>query len=288
MSVRKRIRRHAIDITVILVAVMFVVGIVEVYLDPQLQYVRANNATSLKFTINSASPNLQQFDPSPLIEVATGSLATILAIVFGLSQILVSDATKQYGPRMAEILRTARRYWFAIAVYSIATVTLLSSLALVHAGAITNLVLALSSIGLFAAMIVILIDYLRFFQDVVDPLRYSKLVANQLTSRLDLTSQLKNGALALADAAMKAIIRGGEQASSITFLDSLEVVLTTYLKSSSSSQSTKDDVLETYVDQFKRVYKEATSKNETTVTSAVIRHLHRISTELYGEFRPKT
>src|SRR6266699_298255 len=135
MSVRKRIRRHAIDITVILVAVMFVVGIVEVYLDPQLQYVRANNATSLKFTINSASPNLQQFDPSPLIEVATGSLATILAIVFGLSQILVSDATKQYGPRMAEILRTARRYWFAIAVYSIATVTLLSSLALVHGSA---------------------------------------------------------------------------------------------------------------------------------------------------------
>jgi len=222
MSVRKRIRRHAIDITVILVAVMFVVGIVEVYLDPQLQYVRANNATSLKFTINSASPNLQQFDPSPLIEVATGSLATILAIVFGLSQILVSDATKQYGPRMAEILRTARRYWFAIAVYSIATVTLLSSLALVHAGAITNLVLALSSIGLFAAMIVILIDYLRFFQDVVDPLRYSKLVANQLTSRLDLTSQLKNGALALADAAMKAIIRGGDQPSPTPFLDRLE------------------------------------------------------------------
>lgn len=269
-------------VTLATVAIIVVAALV-LYLEPSIEFSQSRNSSLILPRVNWNTTRLQGFDPSPVLITEAGALTTIFAIVFGLSQFLISDVGQRYSPKMVVFLRRSRGYWGPLAIYSVSTVFLVSSLTIVHAlDPFFNMAIALASTSLFAVAIAALLRYLHFFRIVADPTSFSEVIVKRLTERLNSADELKEGAIALSDAATKAMLRGGEEETTLSFLSSMEKVLEHYLEDRLIPPGTfRRQISDEFLKQFVRVYQEAVNRRETGIAEFISSQLYRIGSILY-------
>src|SRR6266849_3396965 len=110
------------EILVVCILVAVVMVSILTYFDFHLEMVPLGNTS---FPIPRVSPRSQQIDTvdaTGTLFAGAGVLATVFAIVFALSQFLVSNVAERYSPRMVDILRASRQNWMPLVTFSSFTV----------------------------------------------------------------------------------------------------------------------------------------------------------------------
>jgi len=214
-----------------------------------------------------------------ILRTIAGVSATIFAIAFGLSQFVVPSIADKYSPRMLEFFERGRKYWLAYLLIFLSVLFSIAFLAFADAlvGTVAFSVFVLI-ILLFYESLIALSFYFSYVFEVANPLEFCTSIESQIIASLG-SHMVKTGSSALADSAIKALNRGGEEENVKAFLDSLQRIFMALIKPGHVDRESESEFV---LDQIVRVHDTAHKRKETNVTSHIFQIMHNIGEELVG------
>jgi hypothetical protein len=215
------------------------------------------------------STALIQSDPKGLLSnvlvSAAAVLGSVFAIVFAFSQFFISNIADKYSPRMLGFFRRNPRYVIPYLLVFFSTITSVVLLLLLDILSQGYLYLTAGTITVtFAVSLLAFLIYHDYIYQVVDPLNFSRIVEKQIRSSLNNSTYAETGATALADSAIKATNRGGEEENVIAFINSLANVACDSIRSR-ASRETENPLFSQVMESLLRIHNAALAKKESNV-----------------------
>jgi len=218
-----------------------------------------------QFPIPELQRSAEKIPIGSILQTIAGVSATIFAIAFGLSQFVVPSIADKYSPRMLTFFERGRKYLLAYLLLFL--LTFLSITLLIFANALVQSFLSVSVVLLITLLfyysLIASSFYFAYIFEVANPLEFCMSIKSQIIGSLDKRDSVKNGSSALADSAIKALNRGGEEENVKAFLDSLKSIAIAIMNSDDKS------AFEFVLDQLLRVHDTAQRKMETNITSHI-------------------
>lgn len=276
---------------------------------------------SILYGLNSFDLNETQLTAFPsntnLFEIMIPSLITILAIVFTLSQFIISTVQERYS---AEIMRDYEYllnsanpfYWYVLIISFLICVSLIYPLPNLY----LNLGLIIFCVVLIFSFIYLLIKYLKYVLDCINPFKFTEIFERGIKSKWennvnseDLEESnviFSNGIRSMGDIALK-LMGTYEEGVSIEYIDSiyksfsnivLEIneieennldfrkfnipKLVKYMKYNKKRNNLKKmketihSAFETVSSQYYRIYQEALKKESDEISKKVIENMNNL------------
>jgi MFS family permease len=206
------------------------------------------------------------------LQAVSGLLAAIFSIAFGLSQFIVAGIADRYSPQMLDFFRRSLKY--KVPYFVIFTSLVVSIAAFLYVNQLNGylqFIMATILTTLSAASVVSMSVYYLYLYEIVNPLAFTHYVERLILSssgRADLSGM---GSTALADSAIKAIHRRGEDGHTKSFLDSLARIAIA-VRSQPVFGSVLDDMI--------RIQEAATKEQDTKITEYIFSLMQTIGAEI--------
>jgi hypothetical protein len=233
--------------------------------------------------ILSNSSNVENF-PNPdarsllsnVLLATSAILGSVFAVAFGFSQFVISRIARDYSPRMLKSFKKSNRYRVAYLLVFFSTIGSVSLLLFPDMLGQTALYLVAAAITVvFAGSLLAFLSYYNYIYQVVDPVSFSQSVERQIRSSLRDSDYALDATVALADSAIKATIRGGEEESVMAFIESLTNVAFASIPITGTESLTK-----LVMEGLSRIYAAALAKDDQSITNVIAYKFRKIGLEL--------
>jgi len=153
------------------------------------------SSTNLSFLLNNHSISFNNFNKLPITAILStiaGALAAILAIVFAISQIIISNLSERYSPYILEKYekdpRTTRTLFFFVTV-------IVSSISLLFVNAYLRPVISFAFLSLLLFLFVysfhLFIKYFCFLFEIINPLKFASILEKKTLEQIRMRKKSK-------------------------------------------------------------------------------------------------
>lgn len=225
-----------------------------------------------------------------ILSVIVGASASILAIVFAISNLIISNISDRYTPLILKSYEqdapTRRTFYSFVGAtfFSLVSLFIYELVPLV-----ISFVLLLSSIFGFAISLVLLIDYFFYMFRIVNPLRFALILKNKTVKQVQNQDEreVQNSIMSLGDVAVKGFERKELQICS-EYIKVLYNIFKEYLDlkkrepkrytliTSLDRSENRNCVLLYVLDQYFRIFKYSINEKEETITKEIVSNLFYI------------
>jgi hypothetical protein len=204
---------------------------------------------------------------------------SIFAVVFGFSQFVVSNIADKYSPKMVTFFRRNLKYKTAYLLLFFSTIGSVSLLLLLDiANEIYLNLIAGSMAVVFTVSLLAFLYYYDYIYQVVNPPSFSRIVEDQIQSS-DNLEFAQTGSAALADMAIKATNRRGEDENVFAFVDSLANVALHSIKGKSREEP-RNPLFNQVMESLQKVHEAALAKGDANVTFHISLKVRKIKVAL--------
>ena len=250
-------------------------------------------STNPSFFLNnySISFNIDFFNKLPITAILStiaGALAAILAIVFAISQIIISNLSERYSPyifkRYKNDPKTIRTLFGFITV-----ITLSILLLFVNAFLPPTVSFMLLSALLFGLVysFSLFINYFNFMFEIINPLEFASILEKYTKEHIKKQNEkeTQNYIISLGDISVKAFQRNEERVCK-EYIQTLYNIFEEFLKLKEGNpekykpvvnrynrDNAKNNILGYVLDQYLRIYKEAVFRKEETIEEEISKKL---------------
>ena len=245
------------------------------------------SSTNHSFLLNnySISFNIDLFNNLPItaiLSTAAGALAAILAIVFAISQIIISNLSERYSPYILERYKNDPKTIRTL--FGFVTVITLSILLLfVNAFLPPTISFLLLSVLLFGFVysFSLFIKYFQFMFEIINPLEFAAILEKETIEQIKNQNEkeIQNYISSLGDISVKSLQRNEERVCN-EYIQTLYNVFDEFFKlkeanpekykavvmSYSEVDNAKNNILGYVLDQYSRIYKEAVFRKAEGIT----------------------
>ncbi|MBW4256600.1 hypothetical protein KTG15_02690 [Methanobacterium sp. YSL] len=172
------------------------------------------------FFNNNESYNQLEFNN--LLLVIIGASATILAIVFALSQFILQNVSKKYSPKILDEyennLEAHRLFFLYLVIISIILVFVVSGKTILVRSGLLHVLIFSGIIYMFIIALIFLIDYIKLMFTYTNPFKYSNLKKSQTIIAFNTKNKdkLNEGFIILGDLSIKSLIENEESVTKHT------------------------------------------------------------------------
>jgi hypothetical protein len=256
------------------------------------------SSTNHSFLLNNynISFNIDLFNNLPITAILStiaGALAAILAIVFAISQIIISNLSERYSPYILERYKNdpkTMRTLFGFVTVIISSISLL----LVNAFLPPTISFMLLSVLLFGFVysFSLFIKYFYFMFEIINPLKFTSILekktVEQITNQNE--KEIQNYISSMGDISIKSLQRNEERVCK-EYIQTLHNVFEEFLKLKEANlekyksvvnlsyydrDNAKNNILGYVLDQYLRIYKEAVFRKEETIEEEISKKLFSI------------
>lgn len=221
-----------------------------------------------------------------IVQAIAAVMAAVFAIAFGLSQFIVPSIADKYSPRMLVLFKREPRYVLAhLLVFFSMFLSVASLLFIESLEGLLRFWMVVALMILFLSGLVAFSFYYSYIYQVADPSRFCSTMKDQVLSSLHDAEFVRNGSAALADSAIKALNRGGENENAKAFLDSLAIIaqeLTKKSRENGDDQSIWESI-NSVLQDIRRINDAAQAKKETSITNELFFKMREIGVDLHAK-----
>lgn len=263
------------------------------------------SSTNHSFLLNnySISFNIDLFNNLPITAILStiaGALAAILAIVFAISQIIISNLSERYSPYILERYKNDPKTMRTL--FGFVTVITLSILLLfVNAFLPPTILFLLLSALLFGFVysFSLFIKYFQFMFEIINPLEFASILEKESIEQIKNQNEkeIQNYISSLGDISVKSLQRNEERVCN-EYIQTLYNVFEEFLKLKEANpekykpvvnlsyyegDNAKNNILGYVLDQYSRIYKEAVFRKAEGITMATYLKLSFILDKCFTE-----
>ena len=243
---------------------------------------------------NSQAVNLEfmkLIDFSKVLPVVIASLATILAIVFALSQFILSNIVDKYSVQIIEKYeKSSKNRLFIIYILIIISAFLLLLIPNPNSNLLSVFALILITYY-FIISFVFLINYIYYMFILINPIKFADVQKKDIMKAIinQNENDVKLEIMAMGDIAIK-LMRKGEEKVCLEYIDKLVKIFIEFVVMREKSPDlykvevymvyekgqTKNNVLEYVVNEYLRIYKESVAKKQDVISQHIVDNLFKI------------
>ena len=249
------------------------------------------SSTNPSFVLNNynISFNDELFNKLPITAILStiaGALAAILAIVFAISQIIISNLSERYSPYILERYKndpkTMRTLFGFVTVITLSILLLFVNTFLTPA--ISFMLLSTLLFG-FVYSFSLFIKYFQFMFEIINPLEFASILEKETIEYVKKQNEkeIQNYISSLGDISVKSLQRNEERVCN-EYIQTLYNVFEEFLKLKEANpekykpvvnlsyydrDNTKNNILGYVLDQYLRIFKEAVFKKEEGITREI-------------------
>lgn len=234
---------------------------------------------------------IKLIDFSKILPIIIASLATLLAIVFALSQFILSNIVDKYSVQIIDKYeKSSKNRLFIIYILIIVFAFLL----LIIPNSDNNIILVLVRILIiyyFIISFVFLIDYINYMFILINPLKFADVQKKDIMMAIigHEENDVKLEIMAIGDIAIK-LMRKGEEKVCLEYIDKLIKIYLEFIALREKSPElykvevymvyekgeTKNNVMEYVVNEYLRIYKESVTKKQDVISQQIVDNLFKI------------
>ena len=250
-------------------------------------------STNPSFFLNnySISFNIDFFNKLPITAILStiaGALAAILAIVFAISQIIISNLSERYSPYIFERYKndpkTIRTLFGFITVITLSILLLFVNAFLPPT--VSFMLLSALLLGLVYSFS-LFINYFNFMFEIINPLEFASILEKYTKEHIKKQNEkeTKDYISSLGDISIKSLQRNEERVCK-EYIQTLYNIFKEFLKLKEGNpekykpvvnrynrDNAKNNILGYVLDQYLRIYKEAVFRKEETIEEEISKKL---------------
>ena len=240
--------------------------------------------------------NIDLFNKLPITAILStiaGALAAILAIVFAISQIIISNLSERYSPYILERYKndpkTIRTLFGFVTVITLSILLLFVNAFLPPA--ISFILLSTLLFGLVYSFS-LFIKYFHFMFEIINPLEFASILEKETIEHIKNQNEkeIQNYISSLGDISVKSLQRNEERVCN-EYIQTLYNVFDEFLKLKEANpekykpvvnryyRDVKNNILGYVLDHYSRIYKEAIFRKEETIEGEINKKLFSILDE---------
>lgn len=249
------------------------------------------------FNINVNNELLNPSNFNEFLKVIIASLSTLLAIVFALSQFILTNIIDRYSMQIIEKYENSSKtrlfiLYILIIVFSVflwvtPNLSTFSPLAYLF-----GIILA---IYFFIISFAYLVDYIEYMFNLINPLKFADVQKNDVVQAIrdQKEEDVKNGINAMGDITIK-LMRRGEEKICLEYIDYIKNIFLEFMdlkpknpkkykiKAAPRVQGIKknrNNVLDYILKEYDRIYRESLTLKQEDISEQISRNLYQI---MYG------
>ncbi len=219
---------------------------------------------------------------SALLEVllsTAGVMGSVLTVAFGISQFFIGSIADKYSPRMLVFFRANLKYRAAYALVFVSTVIFVAMLLISPSmNAALSFLVGVAMVVLFVASLIAFLFYYAYIYEVLNPLTFCATVEKMVLRSITVPHDVENGVAAIADSAVKSIVRRGEEENVKAFIDSLANIAEEASRASANGAPAFTRVM----DQIERINETAQRERDFEITRHLFLKIRRIGIKVIG------
>lgn len=261
-----------------------------------LSYVSGLAAFWLFFSADPTFPlingdQVDKFFTGVAFQVIIPSLITILAIVFTLSQFIISSISSQYSTQLLKSYEDNSNNNNLFINYLL--IIIFSSLILFSYKAVNIFISTIGAIYcvfLFIFSFRFLVDYIKSLFDYINPSKFGFILENDIIQNIlnQNEKEVSTGITAMADISLKSM-ENYEERVSFEYIDHIYSIFPKFLKIKNKhpskypivsnwlhEENNRNNILEYILEEYIRIYRESTNKKKEKISRSIISNLNNL------------
>jgi hypothetical protein len=290
-------RKGLKDKTNLFIRAMFLLMVVAIIFGVMALFsVQSSTNASPLLNKHNISFNIDLFNKLPITAILStiaGALAAILAIVFAISQIIISNLSERYSPYILERYKNDPKTMRTLFGF-VTVITSSISLLLVNAFLPPTISFMLLSVLLFGFVysFSLFIKYFYFMFEIINPLKFTSILEKKTVEQIKNQNEeeIQNYISSMGDISIKSLQRNEERVCK-EYIQTLHNVFEEFLKLKEANlekyksvvnlsyydrDNAKNNILGYVLDQYLRIYKEAVFRKEETIEEEISKKLFSI------------
>lgn len=235
---------------------------------------------------------MMQVDFSKILTLIIGSLTTLLAIIFALSQFILSNIVEKYSTQIIEKYeKSSKNKLFILYIFIIIFSFLLLAIPNLNTYfPLYYLIIISLIIYLFIISFVFLVDYISYMFILINPLKFADIQKNDIMEAIfnQKEEDIKFGIIAMGDITIK-LMRKGEEKACLKYISYLKEIFLDFMELRVESEmylvevfrifeagETRNNVLSYILNEYFRIYKESTEKKQDVISNNISDNLFSI------------
>jgi hypothetical protein len=236
---------------------------------------------------------LNQFSFTSILTLIVATLSTILAIVFALSQFILSNIADKYSIQAIEKYENSPK----TALFKVYILIITFTFFLLVTSNISETIPLLLLIGLilsiysFIISFGFLIDYIGYMFTIINPSKFADIQKNDVIKAISLRNDMdtNEGIIAMGDITIK-LMRRGEEKVCLKFINHFKEIFIEFMKlrkenpemyeikvfAPYQSEENKNNILDYILNEYLRVYKESLEKKQDVISQKITDNLYEI------------
>lgn len=252
---------------------------------------------TFKTTLINISVDANLLDPkifNEFLKVIIASLSTLLAIIFALSQFILTNIIDRYSMQIIEKYENSSKtrlfiVYILIIVFSFFWWVTPNLNTFVPLAYLFGIILA---IYFFIISFVYLIDYIEYMFNLINPLKFANVQKDDVMQAIidQREEDVKNGINAMGDISIK-LMRRGEEKVCLDYINYLKNIFLEFIDLKSKNPQkykiksvsriyginhNKNNVLEYILKEYDRIYRESLAQKQEDISEQITGNLHKI------------